>query len=49
MTGPLSETLGAAVIVLLLLAGSWATGLDAIRPEVFVAFLAVSLRLLSPL
>lgn len=50
LASPLSETLGAGVLVLLLLAGAWAT-LEGhtMRPELFVAFSAVALRLLSPL
>ncbi|MDH3455200.1 MAG: ABC transporter ATP-binding protein/permease [Gemmatimonadota bacterium] len=49
MASPVSETIGAGVIVLLLLIGSQAT-LDgqALRPEVFIAFVVVSLRLLRP-
>ncbi len=44
----MSETLGAAGIVVLLTAGaSWAMA-GALRPEVFVAFIVVSLRVLSP-
>jgi subfamily B ATP-binding cassette protein MsbA len=43
---PLSETLGAVIIVVLLLAGS--QGAFGLRPELFIAFLAVSLRLLPP-
>lgn len=46
---PLSETLGTAVIMLVLVLGAqgWLGG-AALRPEVLVTFLAVSLRLLSP-
>jgi subfamily B ATP-binding cassette protein MsbA len=48
LAGPVSETIGAAVIVLLLVVGSaWATA-GTLRPELFVTFVAVSLRLLSP-
>ncbi len=48
LASPLSETLGAVVIVLLLLIGMpGATGAT-MRPEVFVAFIAVTLRLMSP-
>jgi subfamily B ATP-binding cassette protein MsbA len=48
LAGPVSETLGAAGIVVLLTAGaSWAMA-GALRPEVFVAFIVVSLRVLSP-
>jgi subfamily B ATP-binding cassette protein MsbA len=43
---PLSETLGAAIIVILLVVGS--QGAWGIRPELFIAFLVVSLRLLPP-
>ena len=49
LASPLSETLGAGVIVLLLLAGTWATGQSGfLRPELFVTFLVVALRLMSP-
>jgi subfamily B ATP-binding cassette protein MsbA len=44
---PLSETFGTVVIVILLLVGS--AGAWGLRPELFIAFLAVSLRLLSPI
>ena len=44
---PVSETLGAVVIVVLLVVGSQGTW--GLRPELFVAFLAVSLRLMPPL
>jgi subfamily B ATP-binding cassette protein MsbA len=43
---PVSETMGAVVIVVLLVVGS--QGAWGIRPELFIAFLAVSLRLLPP-
>jgi len=43
---PLSETLGAVIIVVLLVIGG--QGTIGIRPELFIAFLAVSLRLLPP-
>src|SRR6185295_9865676 len=43
---PMSETMGAVVIVVLLVVGS--QGAWGIRPELFIAFLAVSLRLLPP-
>ena len=47
--GPLSETMGAAVIVLLLIVATGALPADPVlRPELFVTFVAVSLRLLSP-
>ncbi len=49
LASPMSETLGAGVIVLLLASvAAGVGGLDAIRPEVFVTFVAVALRLLSP-
>ncbi len=49
MASPMSETIGAAVIVLLLLIGSQAAlAGQALRPEVFIAFIVVSLRLLRP-
>ncbi|NIM49418.1 MAG: ATP-binding cassette domain-containing protein [Gemmatimonadales bacterium] len=49
LASPVSETLGAGVIVLLLLVGTWAvTGTGILRPELFVAFVAISLRLLPP-
>lgn len=49
MASPVSETLGAGVIVLLLVIGTLlATGDVPLRPELFVAFLAVSLRLMAP-
>lgn len=47
LASPLSETLGAAVILLLLL-GSWRAGPEGLRPEVFVTFVVISLRLLRP-
>ena len=49
LPSPLSETLAAGVLVLLLLAGAWlAVGGQALRPELVVTYLAVALRLLSP-
>lgn len=49
LASPLSETMGAGVIVLLLLSGTWVTQAGGVlRPELFVAFLAVALRLISP-
>jgi subfamily B ATP-binding cassette protein MsbA len=46
---PLSETLAAGVFVLLLLAGALlALGGQALRPELVITYLAVALRLLSP-
>jgi ATP-binding cassette, subfamily B, bacterial MsbA len=47
---PLSETLGAAVVILVLVFGVRAAlGGSSLRPELVIAFLAVTLRLLSPL
>ncbi len=49
LPSPLSETLGATVFVILLLAGTWlALGGQAVRPELVMAYLAVALRVLSP-
>ncbi len=48
LASPLSEALGALVIGALLLVGVQAAGLGALRAEVFVTFVALSLRLLSP-
>jgi len=48
LAGPVSETLGATVVVLLLMIGAMAGGGTALRPEIFVAFLTLSLRLLPP-
>ncbi len=50
LASPVSETLGAGVIVLLLLLGARATVVDgaALRPELFITFVVVSLRLLRP-
>jgi len=49
LAGPVSETVGAVVFVVLLVAASRLAGdAQALRPEVLVAFLAVSLRLLPP-
>lgn len=45
---PLSETLGAVAFVLLLIVGVRLSGDAAVQPAVFVAFVAVALRLLSP-
>ena len=47
LASPLSETLGAAVILLLLL-GSWTANPGGLRPELFVTFVVVSLRMLRP-
>lgn len=50
LASPLSETLGAVVILVLLLAGTWGGAAGTLmRPELFVTFVAVTLRLLSPL
>jgi subfamily B ATP-binding cassette protein MsbA len=46
LSHPVSETLGSVVIVVLLVVGS--QGAWGIRPELFIAFLAVSLRLMPP-
>jgi subfamily B ATP-binding cassette protein MsbA len=48
LAGPVSETLGAVVFVLLLVAAGAGAGPQGLRPEVLVAFLAVSLRVLPP-
>jgi subfamily B ATP-binding cassette protein MsbA len=49
LASPLSETMGAGIIVMLLVAAGWlATQGTPVRPELFVTFLAVTLRLLSP-
>ncbi|MCZ6915953.1 MAG: ABC transporter ATP-binding protein [Gemmatimonadetes bacterium] len=49
VASPLSETLAAGVMVLLLSVGAWLTfGGQAMRPELVVTYLAVALRLLSP-
>lgn len=46
---PLSETLSAAVVILVLVFGTLAAlGGQTLRPEVVIAFLAVTMRLLSP-
>lgn len=50
LSHPLSETLGTGVIMLVLVLGALGVlGGPALRPEVLVTFLAVTLRLLSPL
>lgn len=49
LASPVSETLGAAVLMLLVLLGTQATATQALRPEVFVAFVTLSLRLLPPM
>lgn len=49
LASPLSEVLGAGVVVLLLVIAAHGIGSPAaVRPEVFLVFLAVTLRLLSP-
>ncbi len=49
LAGPLSETLGAAVIMLLVVAvAGGSAGLGGLQPAVFVTFVAIALRLLSP-
>jgi subfamily B ATP-binding cassette protein MsbA len=46
---PLSETLGAAVVILVLVFGTLAAlGGQVLRPELVIAFLAVTIRLLPP-
>ncbi len=47
LASPLSETLGAAVLLLLLF-GSWTANPGGLRPELFVTFVVVSLRMLRP-
>jgi subfamily B ATP-binding cassette protein MsbA len=47
LASPLSESLGAGVLVLLLLVSRAGAGAG-LRPELFVTFVAVALRLLSP-
>lgn len=47
MTSPISETLAAALLVGLLLGAGWTTETgQAVRPEIFVTFVAVTIRLL---
>lgn len=48
LTHPMSEVFGAVIFALLLVVGMWwsTTGRAPVRPEVFIAFLAVTLRLL---
>ncbi len=50
LSHPVSETLGAVLILLVLAAGVSRTGMEGltVRPEVLVAFLAVTIRLLPP-
>jgi subfamily B ATP-binding cassette protein MsbA len=48
LASPLSESL-AAVAILALLAGSGLAGGAALRPELFLTFVAVALRMLSPM
>jgi len=47
---PVSETLGVSVVLLLLVivTSTGAGGADGMRPELFIPFMAVTLRLLSP-
>jgi len=49
LASPVSETLGAGVLMLLVLLGAQVTAGAALRPEVFVAFVTLSLRLLPPM
>ncbi|MFQ5551931.1 MAG: ABC transporter transmembrane domain-containing protein, partial [Gemmatimonadales bacterium] len=48
---PLSESLGAAAVVILMLTASWVAAGDSafMRPELFVTFVAVTIRLLPPI
>src|SRR5260370_624899 len=50
LTSPVSEVFGGVVVVLILAVGTrWALGASAsLRPEVFIAFIVVALRLMSP-
>jgi ABC-type multidrug transport system fused ATPase/permease subunit len=48
LASPLSETLGAVVMVLLLLAATQVPAVAMARPEIFVGFATLSLRLLPP-
>jgi len=48
LASPVSETLGAAVLTVLFLLGTQAAATPMLRPEVFVAFVTLSLRLLPP-
>ena len=50
LTSPVSEVFGGAVIVLIFVVGTQLAlrQTDALRPEVLVAFIAVALRLMSP-
>jgi subfamily B ATP-binding cassette protein MsbA len=45
---PLSETLGSAALLVLLILGAPGGAVGDLRPELFVTFVVVSLRLLSP-
>jgi ABC-type multidrug transport system fused ATPase/permease subunit len=45
---PLSELLGGAALLVLLLVGAPGGAVGALRPELFVTFVAVALRILSP-
>ncbi len=48
LASPVSETLGAAVLTVLFLLGTQTVSTATLRPEVFVAFVTLSLRLLPP-
>ena len=48
LASPVSETLGAAVLTVLFLLGTQVVSTPMLRPEVFVAFVTLSLRLLPP-
>ncbi|GIW51882.1 MAG: ABC transporter permease [Gemmatimonadales bacterium] len=49
LSHPLSETVGAAVVLAIVVAGWWfSLGGGALRPEALIAFLGVTLRLLPP-
>lgn len=49
LSHPLSETLGAAVVLAIVVAGWWVSvGRGSLRPEVLIAFLVITLRLLPP-
>jgi subfamily B ATP-binding cassette protein MsbA len=48
LASPVSETLGAVVLTVLFLLGTQAASTPMLRPEVFVAFVTLSLRLLPP-
>jgi subfamily B ATP-binding cassette protein MsbA len=48
LSHPVSETLGAGVVLAIVTAGSLTALAGSLRPEVLIAFLAVTLRLLPP-